>query len=301
MRAIVLVALLLPFLVSGSLACGGEEVEVPTMAAPTQVVEAEATTEPEMATEEPSEETQKATEPPPTAQPTDTPASTEPAHSPEQETTPTAAPEATSTPQPTPEPEDTPTPEDTPVPAATEAPEPTTAGPVAGPDSFLVGEGSKITFTVEEETTFAPVRFDAVVSGTGLTGFANLDGSPSVIFLDLHTLESDQGFRDRYIRQRMFPTTPTATVTVERLPDLPQSLFDGEQTEGMLDGSLQIGETVTPLTFDVVARHDGRVINVLGKTTFTWDELGLASPVFGPVTYLADEVRVQVLIVAREP
>ncbi len=144
-----------------------------------------------------------------------------------------------------------------------------------------------------------PVRFDAVVSSTGLTGFANLDGSPSTITLDLHSLESDQSFRDRYIRQRMFPGTPTATVTVERLPDLAQSFFDGEETEGTLDGSLQIGDTVTPLTFDVVARHDGDVINVLGKTTFTWDELGLTTPVAGPVVYLADEVRVQVLIVAH--
>ena len=163
-----------------------------------------------------------------------------------------------------------------------------------------MGEGSQITFTVAEETNFSPVRFDAVISGTGISGFANLDGSPSVIYLDLHSLESDQSFRDRYIQQRMFPNTPIATVTFERLPDLPPTFFEGEETSGTLDGSLQIGETVTPLTFDVLARHDGSAVNVLGKTTFTWDELGLASPVFGPVTYLADEVRVQVLIVARE-
>ena len=171
---------------------------------------------------------------------------------------------------------------------------------MSGPESFIVGEGSKITFTVEEELRGAPIRFDAVVSSTGLSGVANLDGSPSEIALDLHSLESDQNFRDRYIRERMFPGTPTATVIVDRLPDLPQSFLDGEVTTGALDGSLQIGETATALTFDVEARHDGNVINVLGKTTFTWDELGLATPVAGPVVYLADEVRVQVLIVAHQ-
>ena len=153
---------------------------------------------------------------------------------------------------------------------------------------------------MEEELNRVPVRFDAVVSSTGLTGFANLDGSPSTITLDLHSLESDQSFRDRYIRNRLFPNTPTATVVVENLPDLPQGFFDGEESSGTLEGSLQIGETVTPLTFDVTARHDGSVINILGKTTFTWDQLGLATPVAGPVVYLADEVRVQVLIVAHE-
>ena len=84
-----------------------------------------------------------------------------------------------------------------------------------------------------------------------------------------------------------------------QLPDLPQSFLDGEETTGQLDGSLQIGETVTPLVFDVTARRDGSTINVLGKTTFTWDQLGLRKPTARSVVYLADEVRVEVLLVAQ--
>ena len=192
-----------------------------------------------------------------------------------------------------------------PVPTATPEPEPTAttepSGVVVGPGSFVVGEGSQITFTVEEELGRSPVRFDAVISSSGLSGVANLDGSPSEITLDLHSLTSDQDFRDRYIQSRMFPNTPTATVTVENLPDLPQGFLDGEETSGTLEGSLQIGETVAPLTFDVEARHDGAVINVLGRTTFTWDQLGLPKPTARSVVYLADEVRVQVLIIAYAP
>ena len=232
---------------------------------------------------------------------TATPAPPTPAPTPAPTAAPTAAP-ATAVVPPT-EPPPAPTVTSAPEPTATPEPDPTAtpepSGPVAGPDSFIVGEGSKITFTVEEELQFSPVRFDAVISGTGLTGVANLDGSPTVIELDLHSLESDQNFRDRYIRQRMFPGTPTAVVTVDSLPELPQSFFDGETTSGTLEGSLQIGDTVTPLVFDVDARHDGSVINVLGRTTFTWEELGLATPVAGPVVFLDDEVRVQVLIVAH--
>lgn len=162
---------------------------------------------------------------------------------------------------------------------------------------FVIGEGSEITFTVEEELGRAPVRFDAVISSTGLTGTANLDGKPSVVTLDLHSLTSDQQYRDRYIQSRMFPETPEAVVTVDQLPDLPQSFFDGEETTGTLSGSLQIGEVVTPLEFDVTARHDGEAISVLGKTTFTWDQLGLSKPTARSVVYLADEVRVQVLLI----
>ena len=184
--------------------------------------------------------------------------------------------------------------------------EPTEAVPATEPPSepaaggqFVIGEGSEITFTVEEELGRAPVRFDAVISGTGLTGTANLDGGPSVVTLDLHSLSSDQQWRDQYIQSRMFPDTPEAVVTVEQLPELPQGFLDGEETTGQLDGSLQIGDTVTPLVFDVTARKDGDVINILGKTSFTWEQLGLAKPTARSVVYLADEVRVQVLLVAR--
>jgi len=168
-------------------------------------------------------------------------------------------------------------------------------------EGFIIGEGSKITFTVEEELRGSPVRFDAVMSSTGLSGTANLDGKPSVVTLDLHSLTSDQSFRDRYVRDRMFPNTPEAVVTVEELPDLPQSFFEGAEFTGQLEGSLQIGETATPLVFDVTARHDGDVINVLGLTTFTWEQLGIVTPTARLVVYLADEVRVQVLLVAHAP
>lgn len=213
----------------------------------------------------------------------------------------------------------------TPVPAATTAPPtvttapPTTAAPqeattvpspTAAPShsgelgqTFVIGEGSEITFTVEEELGRSPVRFDAVISGTGLTGTANLDGQPSVVTLDLHSLSSDQQYRDRYIQTRMFPDTPEAVVTVDQLPDLPQSFFDGEETTGTLTGSLQIGDTVTPLDFDVTARHDAATatINILGQTTFTWEQMGLSKPTARSVVYLADEVRVQVLLIAQAP
>ena len=189
------------------------------------------------------------------------------------------------------------------VPATpTPAPPPTAAATdTSGPgQSFVIGDGSEITFTVEEELgRDIGFRFDAVISGTGLTGTANLDGGPSVVTLDLHSLSSDQQWRDQYIQSRMFPDTPDAVVTVDDLPDLPQGFFDGAETTGQLDGSLQIGDTVTPLVFDVTARKDGDVINILGKTSFTWEQLGLAKPTARSVVYLADEVRVQVLLVAR--
>ena len=195
------------------------------------------------------------------------------------------------------------TPTNTLAPAPTDEPAPTAASAASGDagQSFIIGEGSEIKFVVKEELGRSPIRFDAEIKSTGLSGTANLDGQPSVVTLDLHSLSSDQQFRDRYIQSRMFPDTPEAIVTVDQLPDLPQSFFDGQETTGQLDGSLQIGENVTPLVFDVTARKDGNTINILGLTTFTWEQLGLSKPTARSVVYLADEVRVQVLLIATAP
>ena len=177
---------------------------------------------------------------------------------------------------------------------STTAPDSEESDLIIGSEAYLVGDDSKITFTVEEELGRAPIRFDAVISSTGLSGVANLGGEPSVVILDLHSLQSDQEFRDKYIRNTLFPDTPEAVVTVDKLPDLPQGFLDGEETtDGQLNGSLQIGETAPRRwLFDVTARKDGGTINVLGKTTFTWEQLGLTKPTARSVVYLAEEVRV---------
>ena len=222
---------------------------------------------------------------------------------------PTMPPAATSAPTPAPPAEtpSAPAPAASPTPApppATPTPEPSpanTAAPANGSQTFIIGEGSTVTFTVEEELNPSPIRFDAVISGSQLSGAAHLDGQPSIVNLNLHSLTSDQTYRDRYIRERMFRNTPEAIFTVDRLPDLPQTFFDGQETNGELTGSLQIGEAITPMTFQITARHDGDTINILGRAAFTWQQLGLEKPTARSVVYLADEVKVQVLLIARAP
>ena len=126
----------------------------------------------------------------------------------------------------TPAPDPTPTsaPADAPAPTAAPVDTPTpTEPPPADPGSYegvtyVVGDGSEATFTVEEKLSSLPLPNDAVVRTTALSGEVHFDGRPSVIEIQLHELESDQSRRDRYIRERMFPNDPVATFT---LPDAP--------------------------------------------------------------------------------
>ena len=134
---------------------------------------------------------------------------------------------------------------------------------------------------------------------TALSGEVHLDGRPSVITLDLHRLTSDQSLRDGYIRRTMFGRDRYAIFTVVDIGELPEAFARGEVATGSGTGTLQIRGIEVPLSLDIEARDDGKVINILGRTTFTWDEFQIPKPLVRLVVSIEDEVRVEVLLVAR--
>ena len=188
-------------------------------------------------------------------------------------------------------------PTDTPAP-----PEPTQAPADTGREigqiegvTFVIGEGSLATFTVEEKLARLPLPNDAVVSTKGLTGEVHFDGRPSVIEIDLHQLQSDQPRRDQYIRERMFPNHPIAVFTLDDAGPLPDGFTEGQEVTTQLTGQLDIRGVQAPVSFDVEARDDGDVIYILGRTSFVWEEFGMTAPNLGFVV-VTDEVSVEVLL-----
>ena len=229
------------------------------------------------------------TEAPPTATATAQPTSTPP---PDPSATP-APPAATTTPMP-------PAATDTPAPPTSAPPETAaerTMGEVAGV-TFLVGDGSEATFTVREKLANLPLPNDAVMRTTALSGEVHFDGRPSVITIDLQKLMSDQARRDRYVRERMFPNDPVATFTLPDAGSLPKEFTDGETAIGQVTGQLDIRGFQAPVAFEIEARDDGDVVYILGRTTFTWEDLGLTAPNLSFVQ-VEDEVHVEILIAAR--
>ena len=130
--------------------------------------------------------------------------------------------------------------------------------------TFIVGEGSEATFTVEEQLRQLPLPSDAVVRTNALAGEVHFDGRPSVIEIDLHQLRSDQPLRDRFIRDRMFPQHPVATFFLEQVGSFPQGFTDGEEVSTKVAGQLDVRGIQVPITFEVDARDDGDVI-LLGQ------------------------------------
>ena len=199
----------------------------------------------------------------------------------------------------------------TPVPASepTTAAMPTSTQPAAptGPRqmgdvegiTFQVGEGSEATFTVTEQLASLSLPNDAVVRTNALSGHVSLDGQESVIEIDLLQLSSDSSYRDRYIRERLFANHPTGTFKVQGLDELPDGFTDGDMVSAQVDGELTVRGITTPLTFDVEARDDGDVVFIIGRTSFTWDQLQIPKPTANAVVSLEDEVGVEVLLAAR--
>ena len=220
--------------------------------------------------------------------------------------TPTAAAAATEVPA-------TPTPTPTAVPPAAPTPPPGPAAPAASTPAydedraigalegvtFVVAEGSEVTFTVEEQLTRLPLPIEAVMRTEEMSGEFQADGSPVTITIDLHSLTSDQDRRDQYVRQRMFSGHPTATFTVDGDRPFPDGFTDGEEVTTQVEGTLSIRGMEFPLTFDITARDDGNVVHLLGETTFTWADLGMEEPQAGIVVWVAEEVRVNVLLALK--
>ena len=199
---------------------------------------------------------------------------------------------------------------DTPSPTATEAPPP--AVEVGGESreigeyegvTFVVSEGSEATFTVEEQLSRLPLPNDAVMRTSALSGEVYLDGRPSEVQIDLHQLSSDQTYRDRYVRERMFPDSQYATFAVTDGGPVPEGLASGQEVSAQVTGSLQIRDVTVPLMFEVESRDDGGSMFILGRTTFTWEQLSISPPKASVVTSIEDDVRVEVLLalVPEEP
>ena len=185
-------------------------------------------------------------------------------------------------------------PADTPVPTVMER----KTGEVDGV-TFVVGEGSEATFTVGEVLARVPLPIEAVMRTKELSGEIYLDGRESRVTIDLQTLESDQSNRDRWSRNRLFGQRPTGVFVLPDATPLPDGFAAGETVNTQVTGSLELLGQTFPMTFDIEARDDGDVVLILGKTTFTWDDIGVATPSSPAVVSVEDEVRVNILISAR--
>ena len=97
-------------------------------------------------------------------------------------------------------------------------------------------------------------------------------------------------------RTGCFPASRPASVAFGDLTPLPSGFTGGEEVQTEITGTLNINNIDVPLVFAVQARDDGDVVYVLGRSSFTWDQIGEPVPSAPVIVSLEDEVRVEVLL-----
>jgi polyisoprenoid-binding protein YceI len=165
--------------------------------------------------------------------------------------------------------------------------------------TFVVTEKSMATFRVREQLALIPLPHRAEMRTTALSGEIHFDGRPSAVVIDLHQLSSGQRLRDGYVRRAMFPDHPEATFTLEDVANLPSGFAEGEESKSRIDGVLNIRGADFPLKFNITAQDNGDAITIVGRTRFSWDELGISPPTAGLVLSLSDEVEVRIRLTVK--
>ena len=97
----------------------------------------------------------------------------------------------------------------------------------------------------------------------------------------------------------MFPNSPTATFTVEKIGEVPDMFYKGEKVIRQVNGTLDIRGTTVPLTFELEVRNDGNILNIVGRTTFSWEQLQIPVPSARSVLWVDDNVKVEILILGQ--
>ena len=177
-------------------------------------------------------------------------------------------------------------------------PEPSgTPVPVPIGGVYSVGEGSEATFTVNEKLSRLPLPNDAVLRTEEISGEIDLSKGSASLVINLHALKSDQSRRDGYVRDRMFPRQPDATISITEFPEIPASFTDGETLTSSVTATVNVNGTDAEIEFSIEAWLDPDRLLVLVKGDFVWADFGMTAPV-SRLFVVTDDVHVEVLVSA---
>ena len=205
-----------------------------------------------------------------------------------------------------------------PAPAATEAP---AAAPGELPSGLrtyvIVPEESSASYIVEEEFFGLALGkygipeglVDTVGTTSAIEGQFQLNwddlNAPlgeNTFTVDLSTLESNQGLRDKWIRENgpEFDSYPTATFVAESLEGAPTSYTPGEEVSFKMVGQMTLRETTQPATFDITAKLENGTVTGTAVAALTMSSFGITPPDFANTLTVQDDFQVKVDFTARE-
>ena len=173
----------------------------------------------------------------------------------------------------------------------------------------ILAEQSEASYAVEEEFFNRSIRFVTAIGRT-----STIDGELTLLIegnqlqlgdnpfvVDLRTLASDSGQRDRRIRSEWLQsnTFPWAEFRASGVSGFPVDATEGQDIAFELAGEMTIREVTQPLVFDTVARLDGDTLTATAVTYLYMRDFGFEPPnILGMLT-VTDGVTVTVNLTAE--
>jgi polyisoprenoid-binding protein YceI len=161
----------------------------------------------------------------------------------------------------------------------------TDAGPFEASGTWTAGAGSTAGYRAKE--VLFGQSTTAVGRTTDVSGTMEIDDTTvkaTKITVDMTTVASDQGNRDRQFQGRIMDTAtyPTSVFELAEPIDLGSIPADGETISKRATGKLTLHGTTKTVTIDLTAKRSGQQIQVQGSLPIVFDEWGIPAPSFGP-------------------
>jgi polyisoprenoid-binding protein YceI len=174
----------------------------------------------------------------------------------------------------------------------------------------IVPEQSRAQYAVEEEFFGQAVPFVTAVGNTSaIDGSVTLDFADegvsianSTFTVDISTLQSDSGRRDRAIRERWLESSryPLATFIATSVENLPADADFGKDVAFQVVGDMTIRDATRPLTWDMTANLDGETLTGSATTFLYMRDFGFDPPDIAGILKVTDGVTVTVQFTAQE-
>jgi polyisoprenoid-binding protein YceI len=191
-------------------------------------------------------------------------------------------------------------------PAATAAP--AQAAPTGARIFAIVPEQTEASYEVQEQFLNRDLPNKAIGKTNAVEGEFQFtsDGKPTgqvtKISVDLRTLTSDSGMRDRRIRREWLEsdTYPFAEFVSTAVEGVPESYAEGQEVSFKLNGDLTIRNVTRPVTFDVIGKLEGDTVTGTATTFVLMKDFGFDPPAVAGVLTVEDGVTITVNFTAKE-
>jgi polyisoprenoid-binding protein YceI len=153
--------------------------------------------------------------------------------------------------------------------------------------SWAASDQSLLGYRVKEvlfgQSTEAVGRTNAITGSLSVAGSTVEKGDFTV---DMTTVKSDSGNRDRQFQGRIMDTStfPTSTFTLTQPIELGSVPAEGQAVTASATGDLTLHGTTKSVTFDVQAQLKDGTIEVNGTIPIVFADYGIPNPSFGPAS-----------------